>query len=80
MIPMMLTEDEVDEAAGIFEVPATSPDLSPELVSSPKVYPSNEQSRTPCSSFSMTEDTVSEIEACGWFSKWHSYPKPNSGI
>ena len=59
----MLTEDEDDEAAGISdEVPAASADLSPGLVSSPKGYPYNEQSRTPCSSFSMTEDAVSEMQ------------------
>ena len=59
----MLTEDEVDEAAGISdEVPAGSPDLSPELISSPKGYPSDEQSKTLCSSFSMTEDAVLEIQ------------------
>ena len=59
----MLTEDEVDEAAGISdEVPAASADLSPGLVSSPKGYPYNEQSRTPCSTFSMTEDAVSEMQ------------------
>ena len=59
----MLTEDEVDGAAGISdEVPAASADLSPGLVSSPKGYPYNEQSRTPCSSFSMTEDAVSEMQ------------------
>ena len=41
----MLTEDEVDGAAGISdEVPAASADLSPGLVRSPKGYTSNEQS------------------------------------